>query len=206
MFSDTPWRDEAVDRLNEVIFRDGLYRSSQKDRAVVVVHPGFHLKFGGSVPSHDMFDYANYQRDLLSDLNGLGETAEAYILYPSGSRDHAADFLRSVSDEVFNDFNWVSSTINTGLPLSDGIEEYAEIFEGLDDGGEVVLMGEYNGLCFDEVKTLVSRLEKDYPYDLDVLEGARFCSKKLSREAGSLHLEGFQGEAETGVPGKKYKV
>ncbi|EGQ43844.1 MAG: hypothetical protein J07AB43_05100 [Candidatus Nanosalina sp. J07AB43] len=178
---------EAKKSLIEQIYGEKLYEYEELVEAAIVVHPGCYLQDNQSFPEElSMRDYAEYDRDLSRMFEELEENTEIYVLYPGRQEGRTREFM-DIESRAIEEMNFIPSSLQSGRPLAGEEERYARIFKGLNDHSVVRILGEYEGLCKQNVEELARAIEEDYPADFDVESDVSFPSRSLDRAEGVLY-------------------
>lgn len=146
------------------------------DELLAVVHPGFtgyHPR--ATTEADDSYD---------TFLDGLSDRVEE-------AREHGAaiavfhpESYREETEEIIEDdagVKYVPTEDDSALFAEGGADAAAGLVSGLEDGGEVQVIGEVNGCCYTHVRQLFEDVEEDIGMAYDVIEGEAFPEERLWR-------------------------
>lgn len=182
--SNTGRAQEILRQYNELDVEEAY------DEAVFAVHPGFCTNDESytRIEGLDATDYRDYS---LEFHRGLQEDIEqgipVNVVYRNGRSDEATLYLDEKKDEVEN---FVESSYGSGFVTNErGGRQLAQALSQIEDGGQLQINGEINGLCVGQFEDLVSEVERGLEKDLNISLGKVFPERPVDRTQGHLHWE-----------------
>lgn len=162
------FEDDVAAVAGEVAADDGHY-----DELLAVVHPGFTGYHPRATAEAD-----DGYGEFLDGVADRVEEAEARVavFYPESYREETE---RILGDDAT--IEYVPTEDDSALFADGGAELTAGLVSGLEDGGEVRVIGEVNGCCYTHVRQLFEDVEEDVGLSYDVIEGEAFPEQRLWR-------------------------
>lgn len=182
-FSSNTGRAQEILRQYNELDADEAY-----DEAVFAVHPGFCINDESytSVEGLDITDYRDYSLEFHRGLEeSFSSGVPVNVVYRDSRSDEAALYLDGKEDEVEN---FVESSYGSGFVTSErGGRQLAEALNQIEDGGQLQINGEINGLCVNQFEDMIQEVEEGLEKDLDITLGKVFPERPVDRTQGMLH-------------------
>jgi len=162
----------------------------QYEEVIMAVHPGFcseefnYTTVEGLRPE----DYLRHSIDMHRDLEKATENGVPVdVVYRSGREQEALLYLGDHAEEVEN---FVESSYGNGfITAPQGQQDLSNTFEKIEDGGQMSLYGEINGLCLSQFEDLVREVERNLDKNIDIVKEGPFPEDPIDRTQGQLHWE-----------------
>lgn len=168
----------------------GQPTQDQYEEVIMAVHPGFcaqefnYTTVKGLRPE----DYLRHSIDMHRDLEKATENGTPVdVVYRSGMEEEALLYLGDHAQEIDN---MIESSYGNGFITSQqGYQDLAETFDKIEDGGQISLYGEINGLCLSQFEDLIREVESNLEKDIDITQKGPFPEEPIDRTQGQLHWE-----------------
>ena len=131
----------------------------------------------------DERDHADYSRDFSDEITEKVDEDVTVAVLEERDTDYTRDFLGDLEEEIDHFFETVEGKAR---PTRESADEFIDVLRGLDDGSEVVVSGEVNGLCVGQAGQIVEYVSDAYDLDLDINRGTSFPEDPVERPDGDL--------------------
>lgn len=152
----------------------------------LVAHPGYCLVEDEYKDLDlDERDHAEYSRDFFDEFVRKVDEDVTIAVLEEEDTDYSREFLGDLESEVDHFFETVGGRAR---PTRESADNFIEVLRGLENGSEVKVSGEVNGLCVGQAGQIVEYVSDAYELGFDIDRGVAFPERPVERVNGDLRF------------------